>query len=108
MAKIRLWATSDDMDHLHAACHKRGKQAKVDKATLERIEVVPAPFDWSKVDPGMAFLRHNRSNDIVYYVGPDPWNNDYVIVTKDKKYIHNDSLTVPAKKILTRYPEGDA
>ena len=37
MSRLKLKATSADMDALHAACHKRGAVAKVDKKMLERV-----------------------------------------------------------------------
>lgn len=64
------------------------------------ITAIKPNFEWKDARPGMAFLWD--VDEVVYYVGPDPFTEDAVYVT-----VGEDTADAKYKHELTRHPEAD-
>lgn len=79
------------------------------KHPFDIIEIVPKPFDWDTVEPGMAFSHEHGAGETYFYVG---WN-PHGLIRKDvcvtKKDPAEDRLAYGQSCIcyLTRTPEKD-
>jgi hypothetical protein len=78
-----------------------GKQC-LDRLSYKDITTIiePSFFDWRTVKPGDAFTH--SACDLVYYVGPDIKDKDYVVCGYNESE-YNTFL----KCVLTRAPEHD-
>lgn len=72
---------------------------------LDIVEIIPLPFDWADVKPGMAFLQY--PNKVVWYVGPDYANPLWVVVNEKRNHVGQSSLWSLLKNDLVRKPEDD-
>lgn len=55
----------------------------VNPSIMDILEIIPAPFDWSKVKQGDAF--ENALGYVVYFVAQD-WFNKEVVLSVDKTF----------------------
>lgn len=89
--------------YAHDLCfHEDGRYLTPGPCPFDIIEIIPKPFDWEDVKPGMAFkCRDNKSRR---YCGPSLTIPGRYVILRDRPY---GDYSPYLKKELTRAPEDD-
>ena len=103
---------SDGIYHLHFegygfdGFYKNGEhEISTEPSPFDIIEIIPKPFDWKDVKPGMAFLDNNKKP--VWYVGPAWGVEKLVVICETREQYSSDDIKFNEKYYMVRIPEHD-
>lgn len=89
------------------AYYKNGRFDDSEKTPFDIIEIIPAPFDWSTVKAGDAFI--DEEGKICWYAYPFHKLPEHVIIYTDRNIKYGEACRPRSnfKENLTRAPEHD-